>query len=309
MAAPEAKPCSFFLRAPTAHALRDVRAWLPDALGGTPVATLTVAVDVASGAVAGVAALRVFNDRVGRFLLFVAPGFRRRGCGTALLDSVRQAARRVNVTRLLTGRSFEVGADDDASRAALAFSQARGLSVGQEIVRHRAELKKALAMLKPLYQRGVQRPADSPAACIVPADQVDPHVLADFVVRHVGGLPEVVADRLKGHGRAYCLATSMAARAGHAIVGALLSLADGDRGFIESKAVDAGYRTGWINLALMYHSAAAAHRLGIRTVEFENDTRENDTASSARRVGATQVGRRQCWDCPLPETANEEKEE
>jgi tetratricopeptide (TPR) repeat protein/GNAT superfamily N-acetyltransferase len=300
MAAPESKPCPFLVRAATAQDLPSVRAWLPDALGGTPVATLTVAADVASGAVAGVAALRVFNDRVGRFILFVDPRFRRRGCGTALLESIRQAARRAHVTSLLTGRSFEAGADD-ASRAALAFFRARGLSVAQEIVRHRIELKQGLAVLEPLYRRRVQGPLGSHAACIVPADQVDPHTLADFVVRHVGGLPEVVADRLKGHGLAYCPAASMAARSGNAIVGALLSLAEGDRGFLESKAVAARHRGGWINLALMYHAATAAHRLGIRTVEFENDTREKDTASSALRVGATQVGRRQCWGCPVPE--------
>ena len=79
MAASEPKPCSFLIRPATAQDLTCIRAWLPDALAGTPVARLFLAADVDSGAVAGVAALRVFNDRAGRLFLFVAPGFRRRG--------------------------------------------------------------------------------------------------------------------------------------------------------------------------------------------------------------------------------------
>ncbi|MBY0523883.1 MAG: hypothetical protein K2R98_10825 [Gemmataceae bacterium] len=74
---------AFLIREAGASDLAHVRTWLPEALGGTPAARLTIAVDAATEGVAGVAALRVFDDQVGRFLLYVDPVFRRRGGGTA----------------------------------------------------------------------------------------------------------------------------------------------------------------------------------------------------------------------------------
>jgi GNAT superfamily N-acetyltransferase len=295
----------FLMRARTLPDLDYVRAWLPDALEGTPEATFTVATDAVTGAVAGIAALRVFADRVGRFLLFVAQDYRRRGCGTALMESVLNMARSARVTRLLTGRSSDATADDDGTLAALAFLGVRGLSVTQEIVRYRAELKSALAVLGPLYRRYDRGPANSHRARIVTADQVDARALAAFVVRHVGGIPEKVAERLRGHGPAYCRATSMVALVDNAIVGTQLALTQGHEMFIETRAVEVAHRGGGVNLALMFRSAAAAAPLGIETIEFEHDIIESDTAKLARRFAATQVARRQCWGCPVSETAAE----
>src|SRR5262245_10664367 len=76
-------PMPFLIRQAGASDLAHVRAWLPEAVGGTPAARLMIATDVATKAVVGVAALRVFDDQVGRFLLYVDPACRRRGCGTA----------------------------------------------------------------------------------------------------------------------------------------------------------------------------------------------------------------------------------
>jgi hypothetical protein len=92
----------------------------------------------------------------------------------------------------------------------------------------------------------------------------------------------------------------MVALVDDAIVGAFLTMTRGHNGFIETRAVDIAHRHSGVNLALMYHSAAAADLLGIRTIDFENDIREPDTAKLARRLAATPVGRRQCWGCSLP---------
>jgi GNAT superfamily N-acetyltransferase len=293
----------FLVREATAHDLPYIRAWLPDALGGTPRATIGMATEAATGAVAGSAALRIFADRVGRFLLFVNPAFRRRGCGTVLLESVRQAARRANVRRLLTGRSYPAEAADAESASAVAFFQARGLSVGQDILGYRAELKAALAVLEPLYQRSVRELAHRHRARIVTADQVDRAALADFAVRHTGGYPEDIIDRLGGRRPAYSLATSLVALEDQRIVGALLTMTRGPNVFIETRAVAPEHRGGWINLALMHRAAAAAARLGVTTIEFECEAEDHDTTKLARRLGARQVARRQCWSCPLPASA------
>jgi GNAT superfamily N-acetyltransferase len=295
----------FLVRDATPQDLPYVRAWLPDALGGTPAAAIGLATDAATGALAGCAALRVFVDRVGRFLLFVDPAFRRRGCGMALLQSVQQAARLANVQRLLTGHSYPAEAADADSAAALAFFRARGLSVGQDILGYRAELKAARAILEPLYLRSVRDLTNPQRARIVTADLVDRRALADFVVRHLGGFPEEIADRLSGHGQAFSLATSQVALLDQRIVGAFLTVVDqGQRkGFIETRAVDPEHRGGWINLAMMHLATAAGDRLGLTTIEFEGEAQDRDTSKLARRLGASQVARRQCWGCPVAGSA------
>ncbi len=93
----------------------------------------------------------------------------------------------------------------------------------------------------------------------------------------------------------------MVALVDDAIVGAHLTVTRGNNAFIETCAVEIAHRRRGVNLALMYHAAAAADRLGIRTIGFEHDVREPDTAKLARRFSATPVGRRQCWGCSLPE--------
>ncbi|QEL16841.1 hypothetical protein PX52LOC_03814 [Limnoglobus roseus] len=177
------------------------------------------------------------------------------------------------------------------------------MSVAQEILCYQAQLTTALAAIEPLYRR-YQRPS-ADRARIVSLEHVDPHALAAFVVRDVGGLPEEVAARLAGRGRAYCRATSMVALMGDAIVGALLTLRQGHNVFIETRVVDAASRGSHINLALIYKSIAAAVPQGVRTIAFEHDTRERDTAKLARRLGATVVGRRQCWGCEIQQSASE----
>jgi uncharacterized protein (TIGR03032 family) len=273
--------------------------WLPEALIGTPTATLLIAADAATFEVVGVAALRIFSDRVGRFLIYVDPPYRRRGCGTSLLDAVLETALRAGVKSLLTMRSYEVSANDEASTGDRAFLHARGLAVAQEIRRVRTDLTRALALLEPIYQRFMRRTTHAHFVSIVQAAQVDPNVLAAFTVRHVGGIPEVIARRLKGFDdNAYSPTLSWVALIDNQIVGALLCVPA--QLLVETKAVAERYRGGGLNLALMYHAAAAGAAAGYRTIEFEHDTRESDTSKLVARLGATQVGCRQCWGVSLP---------
>jgi hypothetical protein len=181
--------------------------------------------------------------------------------------------------------------------------------VTQEILRHRAELKSALAVLEPIYQRCTRRLANAQAARIVPAADVDPRALAAFAVPHVGGLPEDVARRLNGYGAAYSPAISMVALVGNKIVGAVLTAPQGHDLFYETLAVDAAHRGGGLNLALMYRSAAAAAARGIQTIEFEHDTQGTDIFKLAGRFGATRIGCRQCWGASLPASAQETQQE
>jgi GNAT superfamily N-acetyltransferase len=293
------RPSPFLLRQAAPSDAPLIRAWLPGTLGGTPPAMFAVATEAATGAVAGLASLRAFADGVGRFRVFVDSPMRRRGCGTALLDWVRDAARRARLALLLLGAYFPPAPGDESGRAAVAFFRARGLAVMQDILRYRAEVATALAVLEPLYQRCLRARAGVDSPRIVTADQVDPRLLAEFAVRHVGGFVEEVAARLRGQGAAYSPALSPVALVGQRVVGALLSVPQGDVGFVETRAVDPGYRNGWVNLALMYRAIAAGAPLGIKKFEFEGDSRDHDTAKLARRFGATQIGRRQCWGCQV----------
>jgi hypothetical protein len=128
---------------------------------------------------------------------------------------------------------------------------------------------------------------------------VDSAALADFAVRHVGGLADEVAARLRGAGRAYSPTLSMVALRGDRIVGAVLVVRDGESVFVESRAIEAEHRGGWINLVLLHSSAAIAALLGVKTIDFAGVTEDADTARLARRIGATVVGRRQAWGCPV----------
>jgi GNAT superfamily N-acetyltransferase len=294
---PECAP--FLTRAAEAGELPLIRAWLPETLRGTPPASFIVALDAATGAIAGIAALRLFGDAVGRFRIYVAHAHRRRGCGTILLESVQQAALQGKATVLLTGTYHDARPADEADAAVLAFFRARGLSVAQEVVRYRADVPTALAVVESLYNRSMRRPAHTRAARIVTADQADLDALADFAVRHVGGFREAVAARLRGAGRAYSPALSMAAIVGNRIVGAQLVEARGLNAFFETLAVDVSHRGGWVNLALQYHSGLACKRSGIKRFEFDGDAKDRAAARLAQHFAAVQVGRRKCWGCAL----------
>jgi GNAT superfamily N-acetyltransferase len=259
---------------------------------------LAVAVETATQKVAGAAALRAFSDGVGRFWLFVSPDFRRRGCGTALLEGIRLAARQARLTSLLSHESYEAAADD-TNRDLLEFYKSRGLLVAQEVVRYHGDLKKAEEVLAPLYRRYEQRADASARAHIVPAAEVNPSALATFAVRGLGGLPEEVAARLIGHGLAYHREISMVALEDKTIVGAFLTVVRGTHVFIERRIVEATHRGGWVNLALMYRATTKALSMGVKTIEFEHEVLDADTAKLAKRLEAIEVGRRRCWGCLL----------
>jgi uncharacterized protein (TIGR03032 family) len=289
----------FVVRESGPHDLAHIRTWLPGQLLGTPAAQFFIAVDAGTGATAGVAALRVFADRGGRFDLFVPAVLRRRGCGTALLDGIRQTASRAGLTRLLSYRSFETSAADDDTKGARTFAQARGLPVAQEIVHCRAELTAALAVLEPLHRRFEARgPGGAGRARYVLADEVDPRELAIFMVRHVGGFPEDVFERLREPGRGLLL-SAMVALVGTDIVGGIKVVMRRGVIFTDSLVVEPSHRGGGIDLGLMYRMFAAAELMGHRTLEFEHDVTNAVMAKLARRFGATQIGCRQCFGLRL----------
>jgi GNAT superfamily N-acetyltransferase len=290
----------FVVRESGPHDLAHIRTWLPGQLRGTPAVQFLIAVEAGTGATAGVAALRVFADRGGRFDLFVPAVLRRRGCGTALLEGIRQSASRAGVTNLLSYRSFQVSADDADSKGARGFAQARGLPVAQEIVHCRAELKAALAVLEPLHRRFEARgPGGAGRVRYVMADEVDPRELAIFVVGHIGGFPEDVFERLREPGRGLLL-SALVALVGTEIVGGIMVVMRRGLIFTDSLVVKPSHRGGGVDLGLMYRMGAAAELLGQRMLEFEHDVTNAIMAKLARRFGATQVGSRQCFACPLP---------
>ncbi len=279
------------------------RAWLPESLFGTPGAVIGVAVEVETGAVAGMAYFRVFCDRCVRFRIFVAPAFRRRGCGSRLFQWIKSEAVKANGTGLLTASSHNPAPEGEEAAGELAFFQAQGLSVTQDLIRYKSVVPQAIALLEPLYRRATREARTEHDARILSADQVDPLALSDFAVRLLGGFPEEVSARLRGTGRFYSLELSTAALVGGRVVGALLIVPEADNGFIETRAVDPAYRGGWINLGMMYCSAAAGARLGFTTLDFEGEAKDRDTTRLAQRLQATPVARRQCWGCSLPQDA------
>lgn len=281
-----------------------IRGWIPEILTGTPQAQLTVAVDQATGATVGVGALRLLDNGVGRFRVYVAPAFRRCGCGTSLLDWVRREARGAALTSFRTGIYYESEPMDEARAGELEFFRARGLTVQHELLRYRAPFSAALAILEPLYQRSQRDAGRTRVPRLVTADQVEPHALGEFVVRHVGGFPEHVAARLTGGSNAFGLAQSTVALDDDRIVGAHLVVLRGKCAVIEARAVEVGYRSGWLNLALMYHSTISGIPLGIQSIEFEAGI-ENETTKLARRLGAAVVARRQAWGCEVSSAARE----
>ena len=276
------------------------RTWLPDSLYGTPGAVIGVAVEIETGTVAGMAYFRVFCDRCVRFRIFVAPAFRRRGCGTLLFNWIKHEALQAGGTGLLTASSHEPSPKVEEAAGELAFFEAQGLSVTQDLIRYQSEVPKAIALLEPLYRRATREARKEHDARIVSADQVDALALSDFAVRLLGGFPEEVSARLRGTGRFYSLELSTAALIDGRVVGALLIVPEADNGFIETRAVEPAYRGSWVNLGMMYCSAAAGARLGYKTLDFEGEAKDRDTNRLAQRLQSTQVGRRQCWGCSLP---------
>ena len=293
---------SFVIRDSRAGDAEFFQTWLPQALVGTPAALLLVAVERESGVLVGAATLRVFRDRVARFTIFVVPGFRRRGCGKSLLQSVRTLASQHNVARLLSDWSNQVGASDEQTLTALAFFRACGLAVEQEIVSYRAELSAALRVLEPLYER---RSLPSGIRS-VPIGQVAARQVALFTVQNVGGLPEKVVAQLVGdHDRRYSPTISLAVLADDELAGVILARRETDTLIVDSKIVAPSHRGGMINLALMCLSLRQAVSEGLCQLQFESDLRIHDTIKLARRFGASEIGRRQCWGETLDESVLE----
>ena len=132
---------SFVIREAQEGDAEFLRAWLSHTLVGTPAAQLLVVVERDGAAIVGTAAVRVFQDRSARFTVFVLPELRRRGCGRSLLASVRALAKQQSVVQLLSEWSNQVDAVDEPSLTATAFFRTCGLTVEQEVVSYRAELR------------------------------------------------------------------------------------------------------------------------------------------------------------------------
>ncbi len=174
------------------------RAWLPESLYGTPGAVIGVAVEVETGTVAGMAYYRVFCDGCVRFRIFVAPAFRRRGCGTQLFHWIKHEAVQADGTSSLTASSHDPAPEGEEAAGELAFFAAQGLSVTQDLIRYQSVVPHAIALLEPLYQRHPR--GEIGARCTHPVDdQVDLLALSDFAVRLLGGFPEEVSARLQRH--------------------------------------------------------------------------------------------------------------
>ena len=212
---------------------------------------------------------------------------------------VRHEAERANAKSLLTAAYHEPQATNEATVGEIAFLRSLGLSPTQDLLRHKTEVATAIAVLEPLYRRATREATKTHDARVVTVDQVDLRALTNFAVHQLGGFPEEVSARLRGVGRAYSPALSTAALIGNQVVGTLLIVPQEDNGFIETRAVDPAHRGGWVNLAMMYCSAAAGGRLGYKTLDFEGDVKDKDTSRLAIRLRATQVGRRQAWGCEL----------
>jgi len=240
-----------------------------------------------SGQIAGAAAisprLRAHPMPGPRFAVHVIPPARGKGLGGELTQTGGRFAHSRGAQALYSWDLLEADSPAIAAWAKLGFDQSVRVEEG------RADVKRVVDYLEPLYQSVVERRWIPGEARIIPLNQADPRQIARLHVDCLGGTIDDLLRLLRGDAPArYDPALSAAIIVDGRVVGFTLTERTGAAsGFVHATVVHPALRKRWANLWLKYHVACRCMESGITTLLYHSYDQHSDTRRFNRVIGAT----------------------
>ena len=258
-----------------AVACRDLLPDLFSSVGYAP--ELTVAVHEVEGVIGGAGV--VFAEGGFPVSLAVAPGWRCRGVGAALLDAAVDQARGET-------HALRTASPVEADGPAAAFLSRRGFVETRRFLRFETEGVRGAAILGGLLAR-----VRAPRPTVVPMRQAPIDQAIALLATTFDAAPFAVARRLaSGSVSGYDLDLSVAALDGDRVIGAMVCTRTGDRVEIDLNVVAPDQRRGGVaNLALLEAIARLSADAGVRRYAFSCEPHVRDTRNLARRWNATEL--------------------
>jgi GNAT superfamily N-acetyltransferase len=247
-----------------------LRAWLPQAFLGRPRPAFLIATprNDPGTPVAG-ASLRLLTEdtaKVGRFLLFVEPEHRRLGLGVAMMAALSKLAAAAGCRAILAGRAI-----DESDGGMVGFFERAGCLPLRTLHLLRVPTARALDVLDRICEHLERRGKIPSDHQIVPLSAVLPEPVAHFILRQLGGFPEVVMRDLSDPETGYDPACSLVLGTAEGVKGAILARVTGGVLRVESRAIDSAHRRGWMNAVLLRAFVEKAMAAGHTEVQFEAD--------------------------------------
>lgn len=264
---------------------RALRILLPQAVHFASPATALVAEESGSARIIAAAAMTLRLGAEGlwgaRVAVHVIPPRRRQGIATALLDTIQELVRPRGAQALFAWEPIPAESQELAAWRMLGFNR---VSVTHLDV---AQLPRAEAYLRPLYEQVVERQWIPPDAKLLPLAMANLSQVAVLHARYLARTAQQVLWRLSGNGVVPIdMQLSPVLVIDRQVRAFTLVRLEGNVCHVEATVVDPALRMGWANLWLKYIGIRWAIDGGAGTMIFYTHTRHSDTRKLARQFGA-----------------------
>lgn len=274
------------------------RSWLPQAFLSLPRPEFFMGEAQKDGQVIGMGSLRILGEKenkVGRFQLYVLPEHRRKGTGRSLMRAMIDHSRNEGAVSMLAGVPVP-----DKSANKLFFEALEGFKIQRTLYHFAMNIDVAWNYLDPLVKRLTKKGGLPEGYEIVPLEKADRQRVCRFVLKHLGGIPDALVERLRGKKGGYLPKLSLVVRTVEGPAAVLL-VRKSERGLVvDSRVVAPKYRGSWVNVALMYSFVSAVRPMGVKEVYFEGDDQlHEDTMKLARRGACETIETNRLYGCEL----------
>ena len=217
--------------------------------------------------------------------LHVIEPYRNLGIARALLERLVVRAADNGAAALYAPRKVELEGAEMRAWTALGF-------VACETVKyHELPLEQFELQLAPLYERMRQRGKIPTTARIIPLYEADAQEVARLHLAHMGGDPQVLAQKLRGDvPDAFAARYSRVLLVDDRVVGCILGhRVARDVVHVDANIVEPEIRGGWANVWLKLEATRGALQWGIRTFVFTTFDHYADTRSFTERMQGVTV--------------------
>lgn len=280
------------------ESLEGFREWLPQAFMSLPHPQFFIAESGEDKEVIALASLRILGkgaNKAGRFQLFVVPAHRRKGGGSKLMQVMVEQAKKLKATTLLAGVPLADGSEDRQF-----FESLEGFSVQRTLHQFAMDTEVAWNYLDPLVRRLKKRGGLPKGYEFVSLEKTDRRRIYDFVLKHLGGIPDSLIERLRGGKGGFLPKLSLVVRTVDGPAAVLL-VRKNQRGLVvDTRVVDPKHRGTWVNVALMHTFVSMVRPRGVKEVYFEGDDHlHEDTMKLARRGACKTLESNHLYGCDL----------
>ncbi len=279
----------YSIGAANAEDMGRVRTMLPRAFSGNRQPRIRVAKRLDTSQIIGVVTwwLRPRKDsyQQAAFFIRVANIWLSRGVGDILMRELINEVRETGASELVTGALVEeAGAVEN-------FLTALGFTRRLRITQYEDNVERLREIFSPLYERYTARHKMPAAAKLVSLDEAPLEEVRDLVLRHLGGLPLGIDQRLQDGPGGYDRNLSVVLMMDGKVTGALLARVKNGVKISDAMVVAPEMRGSWASLFIKQASLEKTMAAGIETVRYSvNEKKHPDTVKQAMRTGAKMCG-------------------